>query len=90
MLYAAWNAGPVYFNDFQFGDTLNEIARTPRQRNVETVVTERLEKAIREFELSDMIKLEVLSDPQSLLPDPIATLEATKRLVKDGFTVPAM
>jgi len=41
----------------------------------------------REFDLSDMIKLEVLSDPQSLLPDPVATLEATKRLVKDGFTV---
>ncbi len=41
----------------------------------------------REFGLSDMVKLEVLSDPQSLLPDPVATLEATKRLVKDGFTV---
>ena len=41
----------------------------------------------REFDLSEMIKLEVLSDPQSLLPDPVATLEATKRLVKDGFTV---
>jgi len=41
----------------------------------------------REFDLSDMVKLEVLSDPQSLLPDPIATLDATRRLVKDGFTV---
>jgi thiazole synthase len=41
----------------------------------------------REFDLSDMVKLEVLSDPQSLLPDPVATLEATRRLVKDGFTV---
>ncbi|MCK6480045.1 MAG: thiazole synthase [Planctomycetes bacterium] len=41
----------------------------------------------REFELSDMIKVEVLADPQSLLPDPVGTLEATKRLVKDGFTV---
>ncbi len=41
----------------------------------------------REFDLSDMIKVEVLADPQSLLPDPVGTLEATKRLVKDGFTV---
>ena len=28
----------------------------------------------REFGLSEMVKLEVLSDPQSLLPDPVATL----------------
>ena len=41
----------------------------------------------REFELSDMIKVEVLADPESLLPDPVGTLEATKRLVRDGFTV---
>jgi thiazole synthase len=41
----------------------------------------------RELDLSDMVKLEVLSDPQSLLPDPVATLEATKRLAKEGFTV---
>jgi len=41
----------------------------------------------REFGLSDMVKLEVLADPQTLLPDPVGTLEATGRLVKDGFTV---
>jgi thiazole synthase len=37
--------------------------------------------------LSDFVKLEVLYDEQTLLPDPIATLEATKELVKEGFTV---
>jgi thiazole synthase len=36
---------------------------------------------------SDWVKLEVLADPRTLLPDPIATLEATKVLVRDGFTV---
>ncbi|MHC4924308.1 MAG: thiazole synthase [Planctomycetota bacterium] len=41
----------------------------------------------REFELSSMIKLEVLSDPQSLLPDPVDTLIATKQLADEGFTV---
>ena len=41
----------------------------------------------REFDLSDMIKLEVLADPKSLLPDPVGTLEATRRLAKEGFTV---
>ena len=34
-----------------------------------------------------MIKLEVLGDTKTLLPDPIATLEATEHLVKEGFTV---
>lgn len=37
--------------------------------------------------LSDFIKLEVLFDEQTLLPDPMATLEATQVLVKEGFTV---
>ena len=35
----------------------------------------------------DWIKLEVLADKKTLLPDPIGTLEATKELVKDGFNV---
>ncbi len=33
------------------------------------------------------IKLEVIPDPAYLLPDPIATLEATKILVEEGFDV---
>jgi thiazole synthase len=36
---------------------------------------------------ADWVKLEVLSDKKTLLPDPIATLEATERLVADGFQV---
>ncbi|MDA0284425.1 MAG: thiazole synthase, partial [Planctomycetota bacterium] len=34
---------------------------------------------------SDWVKLEVLGDTKTLLPDPIATLQATEALVKDGF-----
>jgi thiazole synthase len=41
----------------------------------------------RELGMGDLVKLEVLGDPQTLLPDPIGTLEAAKILVKDGFTV---
>jgi thiazole synthase len=41
----------------------------------------------REAGMSDLVKLEVLGDPKTLLPDPVATLEATKILVQDGFTV---
>lgn len=38
--------------------------------------------------LCDMIKVEVIGDiKKTLLPDPIATLEATKILVEEGFTV---
>jgi thiazole synthase len=33
------------------------------------------------------VKLEVLGDKKTLLPDPVGTLEATRELVKDGFEV---
>jgi thiazole synthase len=33
------------------------------------------------------VKLEVLGDKKTLLPDPIGSLEATRELVKEGFTV---
>ena len=36
---------------------------------------------------ADWVKLEVLGDSKTLLPDPVATLEATERLVADGFQV---
>ncbi|MCQ4573932.1 MAG: thiazole synthase [Candidatus Brocadiales bacterium] len=41
----------------------------------------------RETGISEMVKLEVLADERTLLPDPVGTLEAARRLVKDGFTV---
>lgn len=41
----------------------------------------------REAGISDMIKLEVLGDERTLLPDPVGTLEAARQLVRDGFTV---
>lgn len=36
---------------------------------------------------SEWVKLEVLGDSRTLLPDPIGTLQATERLVADGFAV---
>ena len=36
---------------------------------------------------ADWVKLEVLADTRTLLPDPVATLEATKVLVSEGFQV---
>ncbi|MFO0908310.1 MAG: sulfur carrier protein ThiS [Isosphaeraceae bacterium] len=36
---------------------------------------------------ADWVKLEVLADTRTLLPDPVATLETTEILVKEGFQV---
>ncbi|MCC6421752.1 MAG: thiazole synthase [Gemmataceae bacterium] len=36
---------------------------------------------------ADWVKLEVLGDTKTLLPDPLATLQATEKLVADGFQV---
>ena len=36
---------------------------------------------------ADWVKLEVLGDGRTLLPDPVATLEATRKLVQEGFSV---
>lgn len=41
----------------------------------------------REAGLSDWVKLEVLADETTLLPDPIATLDAAKKLVAEDFKV---
>ncbi|MHB8312553.1 MAG: thiazole synthase [Candidatus Dormibacteria bacterium] len=47
----------------------------------------RLARLARAAGLSDFIKVEIVGDSESLLPDPIATVEATARLVAEGFTV---
>ena len=41
----------------------------------------------RELLELDWVKLEVLGDKKTLLPDPIGTLQATQALVKESFTV---
>ena len=50
----------------------------------DTVRTARL---ARELGLGDLIKLEVLADEQTLLPNAPATIEATSVLAKEGFCV---
>jgi thiazole synthase len=41
----------------------------------------------RELGMAEMVKLEVIGDPQTLFPDGAATLEAAAVLVKEGFVV---
>ena len=47
----------------------------------------RLARLARAASMSDLIKVEVIGDEQTLLPDPVGTLDATRRLVEEGFTV---
>lgn len=44
-------------------------------------------KMAREALNTNWLKLEIHPDPKYLMPDPIATLEATRELVKEGFVV---
>jgi thiazole synthase len=50
----------------------------------EAVLTARL---AREALGTDLIKVEVIADERTLLPDPVETLEAAETLVDEGFTV---
>lgn len=50
----------------------------------EAVLTARL---AREALDTDWVKLEVIADEHTLLPDPVELLDAAERLVADGFTV---
>lgn len=50
----------------------------------EAVLTAQLARELLE---TDLIKLEVIGDPQTLYPDTRETLTAATQLVKDGFTV---
>ncbi|MFW5870571.1 MAG: thiazole synthase, partial [Candidatus Sumerlaeota bacterium] len=43
----------------------------------------------RELEIGKLIKLEVLGDEKTLLPDVVQTIEATRQLADEGFTVMA-
>lgn len=43
----------------------------------------------RELELGDLIKVEVIGDEKTLMPDPFGTIQATETLAKEGFTVMA-
>ncbi|GAB3869750.1 hypothetical protein GCM10029964_002650 [Kibdelosporangium lantanae] len=52
----------------------------------EAVLTAQL---AREALGTDLIKVEVVADDRTLLPDPVELLDAVRRLVADGFTAMA-
>ncbi|MBP1932738.1 thiazole synthase [Ammoniphilus resinae] len=47
----------------------------------------RIAKLAKASGLCDMIKVEVIGDPKTLLPDPIETLKASEMLLEEGFIV---
>lgn len=47
----------------------------------------RIARLARAASLSDWIKVEISSNPHTLLPEPVETLKATEMLVKEGFIV---
>lgn len=47
----------------------------------------RIARLAKSAGLGNLLKLEVLGDPKTLLPDVVALLEATRILVKEGFIV---
>jgi thiazole synthase len=47
----------------------------------------RIARLARAAGMGDLVKLEVIGDKKTLMPDTVALLEATRILVKEGFTV---
>ena len=71
--------------DYLDWDRYTILPNTAGCRTVEEALfTARL---ARELTGSTWVKLEVIPDPQYLLPDPIATLEAAGKLIAEGFVV---
>ena len=64
---------------------LNLLPNTAGCHSADEAVT--LARMAREVFETDWIKLEVIGDDYNLQPDPVALLEATGRLLRDGFTV---
>lgn len=71
--------------DFIDRSKITLLPNTAGAYNVNDAV--RIARLGREAGLGDLVKLEVLGDSRTLLPDTLGLLEATKILVKEGFEV---
>ncbi len=66
-------------------DNVQLLPNTSGVRNAEEAVL--AARMSREIFNTEFIKLEIHPDPKYLMPDPIETLEATRTLAAEGFTV---
>jgi thiazole synthase len=64
---------------------INLLPNTSGVRNAEEAIF--AAKLAREALQTNWLKLEIHPDPKYLMPDPIETLKATEKLVKEGFIV---
>ncbi|WP_318652397.1 thiazole synthase [Paenibacillus lycopersici] len=67
------------------GGSYQFLPNTSGASNADEAV--RIARLAKAAGLSDWIKVEISANPRTLLPDPIETLRATERLVKEGFVV---
>ena len=73
------------FLDYLDRDRYTLLPNTAGCFDAESAV--RTARLAREMLETDLVKLEVLGDKKTLLPDPVDTLRATETLVAEGFTV---
>jgi len=73
LAWAAWNVAPVYFNEYDLQDKINEIGRTPRYRaNTDEKVIDMLMKEVRERRLDTWIRRENFT---------VSTTETSRRII---------
>lgn len=67
---------------------LNKVSVLPNTAGASTAEEAvRLAKLAYASGLCDMVKVEIIGCQKTLLPDPVETLQATKALLEEGFTV---
>ena len=55
VVYAAWNLIPVFFNNYNFGDKVTELARAPKYSHSDDRIETELIKAAQENHLENFI-----------------------------------
>lgn len=75
---------PSFLEQLKGGD-FRFLPNTAGAKTAEEAV--RLARLAKASKLSDMVKVEVIGNEDTLLPDPVETLKATRQLVEEGFIV---
>lgn len=78
-------AGHVGLMDYIDTDRFWILPNTAGCQTVEEAL--RVARLAKAMGINNWVKLEVIPDPKYLLPDPVATLEAAKRLIEEDFVV---
>ena len=74
VLYAMWNVGPLYWDNYSFSDKMTEIARSPRGTTTDEKIYDMLVKEAREHGLSDFVRRQNFH---------VMTLETSRKITLD-------